>query len=155
VKQIHKFIIKRTAFMYIVFALVLLPWTLYLAQSLPTQHLTIHWDISWIGLDIALLFALVATGVLSYFQSRWIVITATMLGSLLLLDAWFDILGQKGGDDLRQSVMLAILIEIPIAIASFVLAGRALVSDDARVLPKQQVHRPRSARKKTTSKRSR
>jgi len=142
-RRMHKIILRKTAFIYIVFALILLPWTLYLAQSLPTQHLNIHWDISWVGLNVILLFSLLATGIFSYYQSLWTVITATMLGSLLLLDAWFDILSQRGGDDLQQAILLAILIEIPIAIASFILAGRALIKNDTRVMPKLQVHNPR------------
>jgi phosphoglycerol transferase MdoB-like AlkP superfamily enzyme len=145
-RQIHKFILRRTAFLYIVFALILLPWTLYLAQSLPTQQVAIHWDVSWVGLDIALLSAMITTGLFSYYQSRWIVISATMLGSLLLLDAWFDILGQRGGDDLHQAVLLALFVEIPLAIASFLLAGRALVSNDTRVMPQHQKHNPRMKR---------
>ncbi len=122
----------RTALIYPLLALLLLPWTFYLSQSLPTQQIALHWDVSWVGLDIALIAALLATGILAYRQSRWVVITATFLGSLLLLDAWFDILAQRAGDDFRQAIFLAIFVEIPIAVASFVLAGQALVYDGSK-----------------------
>lgn len=125
-KQKHKRVLTKVAVLYPLFALCLLPWTLYLSQSLPEHQLTVNWDVSWVGLNIALIVSLVTTGYLSYLQSRWVAMSATVLGSVLVLDAWFDVLSQRGGDDLRQAIMLAIFIELPIALASFVIAGRAL-----------------------------
>lgn len=129
-KQKHKRVLTKVAVLYPLFALCLLPWTLYLSQSLPEHQVSVHWDVSWVGLNIALIISLVATGYLSYLQSRWVAITATVLGSVLVLDAWFDVLSQRGGDDLRQAIMLAIFIELPIALASFIIAGRALTYDE-------------------------
>lgn len=129
-KQKHKRVLTKVAVLYPLFALCLLPWTLYLSQSLPEHQLTVNWDVSWVGLNIALIVSLVTTGYLSYLQSRWVAMSATVLGSVLVLDAWFDVLSQRGGDDLRQAVMLAVFIELPIALASFVIAGRALTYEE-------------------------
>jgi hypothetical protein len=125
-KQKHKRVLTKVAIIYPVFALVLLPWTLYLSQSLPEHNLTIHWDVSWVGLNILLIVSLAATGYFSYIQSRWVAMSATVLGSVLILDAWFDVLSQRGGDELKQAILMALFIELPIAAASFIIAGRAL-----------------------------
>ena len=138
-KTKHKKILRTAAIAYSAMALVLLPWVFYLARSLPTQHVAWHWDVSWVGLDIALAIALVTTGLFAYRQSRLIIISGTALGSLLLLDAWFDILSQRGGDSMQQAVLMALLIEIPVAIASFMLAARALAWD----VPKPHIAKKR------------
>lgn len=136
-KTKHKRVLGWTGFFYLIFALILLPWTLYLAQTLPKQHLAIHWDVSWVGLNIVMFAALLATGIFSYLGSRWIVISSSILGSLLLLDAWFDILSARTGNDFRQSLFLAFFVEIPLAVASFVIAGRALVKNETRIVPRR------------------
>jgi hypothetical protein len=43
-------------------ALGLGPWTLWLTYSLPSRHVTRHYDLAWVGFDIALLAAFGATG---------------------------------------------------------------------------------------------
>ena len=37
-----------------VVALGLLPWTLWLATTLPSQHVAEHWDLAWGGFDVIL-----------------------------------------------------------------------------------------------------
>jgi hypothetical protein len=44
-------------------ALVLVPWTLYLAYTLPARHRVVHWDAIWVGFDLALALALLLTAV--------------------------------------------------------------------------------------------
>ena len=39
-------------------AVVLIPWTLVLAYRLPARHTSHHWDIAWVGFDLALAAAL-------------------------------------------------------------------------------------------------
>ena len=39
----------------------LLPWTLYLTYSLPSRHVTQHYDLAWVGFDIALFSAFAVT----------------------------------------------------------------------------------------------
>lgn len=155
-KQKHKRIITRIAIIYPLFALVLLPWTLYLSQSLPERHISIHWDVSWVGLNIALIFAFFITGYLSYIQSRWVAISASVLGSILVLDAWFDILTQHNQSELRTAILLAVFVELPIALTSFVIAGRAITHDESKgkpINPYIKSKRTKRKRKKAASKR--
>ena len=111
---------------YVMMAAVLLPWTIYLGLSLPRHHLSAHWDVSWTGLDIGLVAALASTGLFAYFRSIWVVITSATTGSLLLVDAWFDVMSEKTSSDFRQALVLAFVFELPLACLSYYLASHAL-----------------------------
>src|SRR5580698_2542708 len=78
--------------LYIMSACVLMPWTIYLSLTLPAHHLSNHWDVSWTGLDVALIITMLATGILIYRKSSWLTITSSTVGSFLLVDAWFDVM---------------------------------------------------------------
>lgn len=111
---------------YAMLAIVLVPWTAYLGESLPRHHLSSHWDVSWAGLDIGLTVAMLATGLCAYMNSMWLVITATTAGSFLMLDAWFDVLSEHSGGLFHQALLSAFLFEIPLALMSYSLAAHAL-----------------------------
>ena len=111
---------------YIILAAVLLPWTIYLSLALPDHHVSAHWNISWTGLDIGLVISLIATGLFGYFQSSWVIIAATTTGSLLLVDAWFDVMSEKQSADFHQALILAFAFELPLAALSYYLASHAL-----------------------------
>jgi len=42
-------------------ALLLVPWTIWLATTLPSHEVAEHWDVAWAGLDAMLAAALLAT----------------------------------------------------------------------------------------------
>lgn len=108
--------------LYIFLGLVLVPWTVYIALTLPKHHFTSNWDVSWTGLNIGLILSLVCTGLLAWRKSIWLVITSTITGSFLLIDAWFDVMGEHKAVLFQQAILLAVLFEIPLAIMSFYLA---------------------------------
>lgn len=103
-----------------------MPWTIYLDQNLPTRHLFRHWDVAWVGLDIGLIISLLATGILTYRKSLWVVIAAVATSSLLIVDAWFDVMGAHPGRELHQAILAAALLELPLAAISFRLAYKVL-----------------------------
>lgn len=108
--------------LYIGLGLILVPWTVYLGSSLPRHYLLTHWDISWTGFDIGLAVALICTGIFAYIKSVWLIIAASTAGSLLLVDAWFDVMSEKSPFVLHQSILLALVFEIPLALMSYYLA---------------------------------
>lgn len=110
---------------YAFMAVVLVPWTVYLGTTLPRHHLSTHWDVSWTGLDIALIVSLLSTAILARIKSVWVIISASTTGSLLLVDAWFDVMSEHG-NSFDQALVMAFLIEIPLAIMSYYLAFHAL-----------------------------
>lgn len=113
-------------FTYTSLSLVLVPWAFYLATTLPTRHLSSHWGLSWVGLDIGIMLLLLLSALLVYLRSDWVVISSTAAGSLLIADAWFDVMSAHAGSDLRQSAAMAIFVELPLAIISYITAHRII-----------------------------
>jgi hypothetical protein len=103
-----------------------IPWIVYISLTLPTRHLSRHWDLSWGGLDVAIFLSLLLTGIFASIRSRWIVISSATVSTLLIVDAWFDIVTQKPGTELREAIVLAVFFEIPMAIVSLIIAIRVL-----------------------------
>ena len=103
-------------------AVVLIPWTLVLAYRLPARHTSHHWDIAWVGFDLALAGALAATGLTIARRSAWAPSAAAIAATLLFCDAWFDIVLASGRDEQVEAVLEAALVEIPLAIVLVVLA---------------------------------
>jgi hypothetical protein len=115
---------------YVVMSAILIPWTIYLGASLPAHHLSAHWDISWSGLDIAIILAMLATGIFAYLRSAWIVISSSIVGTLLVVDAWFDVMSERRALQLHEAIFLAILFELPLAFTSYYVAHKVLLSRD-------------------------
>jgi hypothetical protein len=95
-------------------ALALAPWTLYLTYSLPSRHLAHHYDLAWVGFDIALLTSFAITGWVAMHPSKWLVPAAAVTGTMLLCDAWFDVITSSGGEQV-ESILEACLAELPLA----------------------------------------
>src|SRR3954453_22356467 len=88
-------------------AAALLPWTLWLTFSLPSRHVSQHYDVAWVGFDIALAAAFAATTWAAFRRSPWIVPLAAATGAMLLCDAWFDIVTSGGGMERVEAVLEA------------------------------------------------
>ena len=115
------------ATIYILISIGLIPWTIYLGFALPTRHLAHNWDITWVGLDIALIIALLVTGLLARLKSIYMIMAASVTGALFLTDAWFDILGYRMGSfGFGKALVMAVFGELPMAFLSFLLAIHAL-----------------------------
>ena len=96
-------------------ALFLVPWTLYLTFSLPSRHLTEHYDLAWVGFDIALAAAFAATAWAAYRRLQWLVPLAAVTGTMLLCDAWFDVVTSQGGGEVVEAALEAAFGELPLA----------------------------------------
>lgn len=91
------------------------PWTLWLTYSLPSRHVTRHWDLAWVVFDIALLCGFAVTGWCAVRASQWLVPAAAATGTMLLCDAWFDIVTSAGGGERLEAILEAGLAELPLA----------------------------------------
>ena len=101
----------------------LLPWTAYLIVTLPSRHLqTGYYDLAWGGFDVALAALLVATGVGLLRRKLWVQSTATAAATMLVCDAWFDVLSSQPGGERLMAVVLAVLVELPSALVCLVIA---------------------------------
>lgn len=103
-------------------AVGLLPWIAYLSVTLPSRHVVHHWQVAWVGLDIAEVSALVATFVALLRNSPAVTVLASIAGTLLVCDAWFDVVTAQPGSDLAWALAFALMAELPLAALCFWLA---------------------------------
>ena len=96
-------------------AVSLVPWILYLTFTLPSRHLTLHYDLAWVGFDIALTASFAATAWAALRGSYWLVPFAAVTGTMLVCDAWFDVVTSQMGTELWEAVAEAALAELPLA----------------------------------------
>src|SRR5438477_10080686 len=103
---------------------VLLPWTIWLATSLQPHHETTQWDLAWSGFDTGLAVMFLFTALAAWRRSPWVGAFAAALGTLLIADAWFDIVLESHYDERRMAVLLALFVELPVAAVCFWIAYR-------------------------------
>jgi hypothetical protein len=94
---------------------VLIPWTVYLAITLPDRYVARNWVGTWVGFDIMLVAMLAATVVFGWRRRQLLFPTAFASGVLLVCDAWFDVLTSQPGADFVQALGSALLLELPLA----------------------------------------
>ncbi|MEU8225031.1 hypothetical protein [Kribbella sp. NPDC048915] len=153
---------KWRAVLMLVCAAALIPWTVYLAETLPKHYVARNWVATWVGFDILLLAMLILTGVAGWKRKQLVFPAAFASGVLLVCDAWFDIMTSQRGTDLTQALLSAALVELPLAF--ILIAGplrllhyiairhgmippnsplwRAPIRLPARHLPNHQPHHP-------------
>jgi hypothetical protein len=107
---------------FILCALVLTPWTAFLFFTLPRHYVANHWQMAWGGFDIGLGLALAATAVTVARRSPFAEVTAAITGTLLVCDAWFDVLTARATSDIVQAALEAAFIELPLAALCFWMA---------------------------------
>ena len=79
-------------------SIALLPWVLWLTVTLPSRHVSEHWDAAWVGLDVAEIVAFALTAFATWRRKPWLQAAAAAAGTLLLTDAWFDVLLSTGDE---------------------------------------------------------
>jgi hypothetical protein len=113
-------------------AVALLPWSAYLSATLPGKHVARHWDLAWAGLDVMEAVALVATLFALVRRSPFLEMFAGIAGTLLVVDAWFDLATAHPGRDLDWALTFAVLGELPLAALCFWIAFEAVPLSDGR-----------------------
>jgi hypothetical protein len=96
-------------------AVALVPWTVLLALTLPTEHKVHQWGVAWAGFDVLLIVALTATAVLGWRRHPAGILSAAATAVLLICDAWFDVSLDIGSPDIWTSAALALFVELPVA----------------------------------------
>jgi hypothetical protein len=94
------------------------------AVALAVTHASAHWDLAWSGFDTGLAVLFIATAVAAYRRSPWVGALAAATGTLLVTDAWFDILLESHADERRNAIVLAVVAELPAAAFCFWIAQR-------------------------------
>jgi hypothetical protein len=76
---------------------------------------TQHYDIAWVVFDCGLFCAFTWTAVCAVRSSQWLIAAAAVTGTMLVCDAWFDVVTSIGDNDWVEAVLEAIFAELPLA----------------------------------------
>jgi hypothetical protein len=99
-------------------------WIAILALTLPLHFTIHHWRGAWVGLDIGELAGFAATMWAAWRQRQVVILCMVFTGTLLICDAWFDVVLDYGTPDVRMSILAALFAEIPLAVLLFTAARR-------------------------------
>jgi hypothetical protein len=108
--------------LFAVLAGVAVPWVGYLSVVLPRHVETHHYRGAWVGFDIGLITMLLLTAYLAWRGNRLVALAATSTATMLVVDAWFDVLSARTRGELISALALAFLIELPLAVLCVWLA---------------------------------
>jgi len=114
---------RREARLLAACALLLVPWIVVLAATLPAHAVARNWSAAWSGFDLLLAVMLAGT---AWFRHNGDPRTGALAGAsaaMLLVDAWFDTSTSALGFDLAMAWFSAVFVELPLA---FVCARIAL-----------------------------
>ncbi len=118
---------RRSRLWALVFAgavLVMLPWTAYLAVALPRRELDRHYDLAWVGFDCLLVAAFAATAYFAFRIDPRVELPATIVATLLVVDAWFDVTTSSTHRSAGVALLFAVFLELPTAVLALFLARR-------------------------------
>ena len=115
-------------------AVVLLPWVVYLAASLPETPPAGAWRLAWVGYDVALGLALAVTAWLVWTRRRGAAVGLIVSSTLIVSDAWFDVCLSWGTPGQTWSLVSAFALELPVAILLAREASRVLADHDQHLL---------------------
>jgi hypothetical protein len=94
----------------------IVPWIVYLALTLPHRQRAVRYDVAWVGYDAAMCLVLAS---LAYCALRRKTATgpiAAVAATMLVVDAWFDIITTSDRDQFTLAIISAACAEIPLAI---------------------------------------
>ena len=113
---------RRTALAYMLTGIALIPWTVYLAANLPKRVVATHYRGAWVGFDLLLVVAIVFTAYFAFRMDTRVQLPAMATATLLVVDAWFDVMTSGSRQAMLQAGLLALCLEIPAALFSLYLA---------------------------------
>jgi len=106
--------------------IMLAAWIGVLAVTLPMFYHTGTWRGAWVGFDAALLAAFAATGWTAWRRRQLLIVSLVVLATLLLCDAWFDVVLDVATSGFVASLLSAVLVEVPLAVLAILMARRLL-----------------------------
>ncbi|MGH6655378.1 MAG: hypothetical protein ACRDVE_09240 [Actinocrinis sp.] len=118
---------RWTTWFFVVAAVVLIPWIVLLFSS-QSQQIGVgrHWRLVWGGFDCFLVLGFAATAYRIATRSPRGAITAAATGTMLFVDAWFDVLTSRRPVDRLAAVLMAVFAELPCGLICFFVARRII-----------------------------
>lgn len=111
---------------FVVGALVLIPWTVFLFTTTEPAVVSRHSRLLWGGFDCFLVIGFALTAYRVARRSPRGAITATATGTMLFIDAWFDVLTSRHASEQLIAVLFALFAEIPCGMICFYVARRII-----------------------------
>jgi hypothetical protein len=118
-------------------------WIIVLGVTLPRHYVAAHWNLAWVGFDLALLVGLAATAWAAWRRRAVVVLFATATSTLMFADAWFDVTTARPRD-LWLSALQAFVVEVPFAIFLLYVVLRVIRFTRGSVWSDQVGARPKS-----------
>ena len=134
-----------TAALFLVGALARIPWTVFLGLTLPPKYDAGHWGLLWTGFDVALICVLLLAAWAARYRRQILAAIAIVAGTLLLCDAWFDMVTSFGHRDEWLTMLTGFGGELPLAVFFFWLYHR-IVMNTLTVLHNEKDNGPRPRR---------
>jgi hypothetical protein len=117
---------RWSAIIFLAVCLGLIPQIVNLSSTLSETAIAAHWRTVWVGLDVVEALVFLATAWFLYRRSALVTVTASVAGTLLWLDAWFDVMTAFSDDDIATATNLAVFAEVPLGILCFIVALRTI-----------------------------
>jgi hypothetical protein len=118
--------------LFALLSLLFIPWIAFIALELPSRQLSPHYDLAWVGFDVMVLIALASTGYFALRRSRYLTTAATAAGTMLIVDAWFDVLTSLRHDRM-VAVLVAFAVELPLAAVCWWLSQQTQAIAEKRI----------------------
>lgn len=123
---------RRAAF-FLAAAALMVPWTIWLFLTLPSRSEAAHWNLAWSGFDTLLIVTFVGCAVRMMHLSPLTSLVAAAAGTLLVTDAWFDIMLADDRMEVLVAAAMGVLVELPMAAICFRTSYKVLrVLDQAK-----------------------
>ncbi|HEV2344827.1 MAG TPA: hypothetical protein VGS97_12095 [Actinocrinis sp.] len=130
----ERLIPKWIEWFFIAGAVVLIPWIVVLFTVPPQVGLVAkHSRLVWGGFDCFLVLGFAVTAYRIATRSPRGAITAAATGTMLFVDAWFDVLTSRRPIDQLTAVLMAVFAEIPCALICFYVARKIVGVFEASV----------------------
>jgi hypothetical protein len=123
----HLSLSRRAQFVslfFLVVATALVPWTFFLGFTLPPRYDAGHWRLLWTGFDAALIAVLLLAAWAAWYRRQILAGIAVVAGTLLICDAWFDMVTSFGHRDEWRTMLTGFGGELPLGIFFFWLYRR-------------------------------
>ena len=91
------------------------PWILYLTFTLPSRHVTLHYDLAWVGFDVGLTASFAATAWAAFRGSQWLVPLAAVTARCSSATPGSTSSPRRAATEMWEAIAEAALAELPLA----------------------------------------
>jgi hypothetical protein len=94
------------------------------AEPFREENLEHHYRLTWVDFDMIEVLAIGLTAYLAFRLDARVLFPATVMATLLVVDAWFDVTTSTNSNAATGALILALAVELPTAALSLYVASR-------------------------------